>query len=103
MISGKTIIFGVCGGIAAYKGVEAVSRLVKAGVTVHVIMTEAADKICDASDFSRNFRSTCIYLNVGRTKTLECGTYCVGTARRSVRRGACYSKYDRQTGSWYRR
>ena len=31
-------------GIAAFKGVEAVSRLVKAGVTVHVIMTEAATK-----------------------------------------------------------
>lgn len=44
MITGKTVVLGVCGGIAAYKSVEIVSRLVKAGVTVHVIMTQAATK-----------------------------------------------------------
>ena len=31
MIAGKRIVLGVCGGIAAYKSVEIVSRLKKAG------------------------------------------------------------------------
>lgn len=42
MINGKNIVVGVTGGIAAYKTVEIVSRLKKAGAKVHVIMTRAA-------------------------------------------------------------
>ncbi|MEL7634919.1 MULTISPECIES: bifunctional phosphopantothenoylcysteine decarboxylase/phosphopantothenate--cysteine ligase CoaBC [Sporomusa] len=42
MSSGQTIVIGVAGGIAAYKAVEIVSRLKKAGHTVYVIMTKAA-------------------------------------------------------------
>ena len=42
MLKGKTVVLGVCGGIAAYKAVDVVSRLVKLGATVHVIMTAAA-------------------------------------------------------------
>ncbi len=42
MSSGQTIVIGVAGGIAAYKAVEIVSRLKKAGYTVYVIMTKAA-------------------------------------------------------------
>lgn len=42
MSLGKNIVVGVCGGIAAYKAVEVVSRLKKAGCSIHVIMTKAA-------------------------------------------------------------
>lgn len=42
MLKGKTIILGVCGGIAAYKAAELVRLYVKAGAQVHVIMTAAA-------------------------------------------------------------
>ncbi|MFZ5640913.1 MAG: bifunctional phosphopantothenoylcysteine decarboxylase/phosphopantothenate--cysteine ligase CoaBC [Bacillota bacterium] len=42
MLADKQIIVGVTGGIAAYKAVDLVSRLVKAGAGVHVIMTRAA-------------------------------------------------------------
>ena len=42
MSSGKNIVMGVCGGIAAYKAVDIVSRLRKAGCNIHVIMTKAA-------------------------------------------------------------
>jgi len=42
MFEGKSIILGVCGGIAAYKAVELLRLLTKAGATVHVIMTRAA-------------------------------------------------------------
>ncbi|HEY8240280.1 MAG TPA: bifunctional phosphopantothenoylcysteine decarboxylase/phosphopantothenate--cysteine ligase CoaBC [Kiritimatiellia bacterium] len=37
-----TALVGICGGVAAYKAVEVVSRLRKAGLDVHVAMTEAA-------------------------------------------------------------
>lgn len=40
----KTVVVGVCGGIAAYKACELVSQLVKAGSIVQVIMTESATK-----------------------------------------------------------
>ena len=44
MMAGKKIVLGVCGGIAAYKAVEIVSRLKKAGASVQVIMTQGATK-----------------------------------------------------------
>jgi phosphopantothenoylcysteine decarboxylase/phosphopantothenate--cysteine ligase len=40
----KQIVLGITGGIAAYKAAEVASRLVKAGATVDVVMTEAATK-----------------------------------------------------------
>ncbi|ABQ27099.1 bifunctional phosphopantothenoylcysteine decarboxylase/phosphopantothenate--cysteine ligase CoaBC [Geotalea uraniireducens] len=42
MLKGKEIILGVTGGIAAYKAVELLRLLTKAGANVHVIMTDAA-------------------------------------------------------------
>ena len=42
VLDGKTIVFGVTGGIAAYKSCEAVSRLKKLGAEVDVIMTKNA-------------------------------------------------------------
>ena len=41
-LAGKHIVLGVTGGIAAYKAVEAVSRLKKKGAHVHVVMTRGA-------------------------------------------------------------
>ncbi|HVF84528.1 MAG TPA: bifunctional phosphopantothenoylcysteine decarboxylase/phosphopantothenate--cysteine ligase CoaBC [Abditibacteriaceae bacterium] len=38
----KTIVLGVCGGIAAYKSCELASRLTQNGAQVHVVMTEGA-------------------------------------------------------------
>lgn len=42
MLKGKEIILGVTGGIAAYKAVELLRLLTKAGANVHVIMTRGA-------------------------------------------------------------
>ncbi|MGG1880420.1 bifunctional phosphopantothenoylcysteine decarboxylase/phosphopantothenate--cysteine ligase CoaBC [Paenibacillus cisolokensis] len=42
MLSGKVIVVGVTGGIAAYKAATLCSRLVQRGADVHVIMTESA-------------------------------------------------------------
>ncbi|SMC21583.1 phosphopantothenoylcysteine decarboxylase / phosphopantothenate--cysteine ligase [Clostridium acidisoli DSM 12555] len=41
-MSSKTVVLGVCGGIAAYKALDVVSRLKKKNFDVHVIMTESA-------------------------------------------------------------
>jgi len=44
MLMNKKIILGVCGGIAAYKAIELLRLLTKAGADVHVIMTRAAQE-----------------------------------------------------------
>lgn len=44
MLEGKTVILGVTGGIAAYKAVELLRLLTKAGARVHVVMTRAASE-----------------------------------------------------------
>ncbi len=41
-LNGRTVVLGVTGGIAAYKSCEIVSRLVKAGAHVYVVMTKSA-------------------------------------------------------------
>ncbi len=44
MLKDKTIVLGVCGGIAVYKAVELLRLYVKAGATVHVVMTRSAQE-----------------------------------------------------------
>jgi phosphopantothenoylcysteine decarboxylase / phosphopantothenate---cysteine ligase len=44
IFAGRTVLVGVCGGIAAYKCAGVVSALRQAGADVHVIMTDAASK-----------------------------------------------------------
>jgi phosphopantothenoylcysteine decarboxylase/phosphopantothenate--cysteine ligase len=47
-LAGKHIVLGLSGGIAAYKTAELCRALVKAGVTVQVVMTEAAEQFMTA-------------------------------------------------------
>jgi len=42
--AGRTILVGICGGVAAYKCAGVVSKLRQAGADVHVIMTAAAQR-----------------------------------------------------------
>jgi phosphopantothenoylcysteine decarboxylase/phosphopantothenate--cysteine ligase len=42
MLSARTVVLGVTGGIAAYKSAEIVTRLRKLGVAVYVVMTDHA-------------------------------------------------------------
>ncbi len=51
ILAEKRILVGVTGGIAAYKSVEIVSRLVKAQADVRVLMTEAAQKFVSPLTF----------------------------------------------------
>lgn len=68
ILKNKTILLGVTGGIAAYKSASLASLLVKAGASVHVIMTENAGNFinpitfetltghkCISDTFDRNF------------------------------------------------
>src|SRR5579872_7423371 len=50
-LAGRTILVGVCGGIAAYKCAAIVSTLRQQGADVHVIMTQAAQKFVSALTF----------------------------------------------------
>lgn len=51
MLKGKTVVLGVCGGIAAYKAAALCSKLVQAGANVRVIMTESATKLVQPLTF----------------------------------------------------
>ncbi|MGE4283332.1 MAG: flavoprotein, partial [Clostridia bacterium] len=42
MLKGKVVVIGVCGGIAAYKAADVISKLKKLNAEVHVIMTHSA-------------------------------------------------------------
>lgn len=68
MLTGKTVLLGVTGGIAAYKSASLASLLVKAGAEVRVLMTENAKNFihpitfealtghkCVSDTFDRNF------------------------------------------------
>lgn len=57
MMTGKVIVLGVTGGIAAYKAAELVRLFVKAGAEVYVLMTESAQQFVTPLTFqtlSRN-------------------------------------------------
>ncbi len=51
MLQGKQVILGVTGGIAAYKSLELLRLLTKAGASVHVIMTRAAQEFVTPLSF----------------------------------------------------
>ena len=60
MLKGKTVILGVCGGIAAYKIPNPASMLVKSGANVHVLMTENAAQFITAVTFETLTGHKCI-------------------------------------------
>ena len=51
-LAGKTIVLGVCGGIAAYKAVEVCRRLVDLGAHVAPVMTDGAERFVGRTTFS---------------------------------------------------
>lgn len=50
-LSGKKILLGITGGIAAYKAAYLASALVKRGADVHVVMTDHATKLIGPATF----------------------------------------------------
>jgi phosphopantothenoylcysteine decarboxylase/phosphopantothenate--cysteine ligase len=47
-LQGRHIVLGLSGGVACYKGAELARGLIKAGATVQVVMTEAAEQFITA-------------------------------------------------------
>jgi phosphopantothenoylcysteine decarboxylase/phosphopantothenate--cysteine ligase len=57
MLSNKTVVLGVTGGIVSYKSADIISKLTKKNTDVHVIMTENATKII-SPDPSNNVKKS---------------------------------------------
>ena len=49
LLEGKRVLIGVTGSIAAYKSLELIRFLIKAGAEVKVVMSEAAKKAIELS------------------------------------------------------
>lgn len=60
MLTGKTIVLGVTGSIAAYKTANLASMLVKLNADVHVIMTQNATKFITPMTFETLTNNKCI-------------------------------------------
>ncbi len=77
--SGKTIILGVTGGIAAYKVVELASRWTQAGARVRTLMTPAATKFVTPLTFAAVTRQPALSeiwrtdLDSGKPEHIETG------------------------------
>ncbi|MDL2295752.1 bifunctional phosphopantothenoylcysteine decarboxylase/phosphopantothenate--cysteine ligase CoaBC [Lachnospiraceae bacterium OttesenSCG-928-E19] len=83
MLTGKTVILGVCGGIAAYKSAMMASLLKKNGANVQVIMTKNATQFiapltfeeltgrrCLVDTFDRNFEYNVQHIAVAKEADL---------------------------------
>ena len=71
VLTGKTIVLGVTGGIAAYKSCEIVSRLRKAGAKVHVIMTKNACEFVTPLTFETLSNNPCVTDTFARPERWE--------------------------------
>ncbi|GAB4313136.1 MAG: bifunctional phosphopantothenoylcysteine decarboxylase/phosphopantothenate--cysteine ligase CoaBC [Candidatus Sumerlaeia bacterium] len=65
-LQGKKVLLGVTGSIACYKGVDLVSRLVKAGCSVQVLMTPTAAEFVRPLSFE-SITQRPVYLELTRT------------------------------------
>ena len=71
MLTGKTIVLGVTGGIAAYKSANLASMLVKLNADVHVIMTQNATHFITPMTFETLTNNKCIVDTFDRNFNFE--------------------------------
>lgn len=71
MLKGRNIVVGVCGGIAAYKVVEVVSRLKKLGAEVNVLMTKNSAEFVSPLTFQSLSGNQVVSDMFGEPKTWE--------------------------------
>ena len=82
-LTGKTVVLGITGGIAAYKMANVASSLRKTGADVHVIMTKNATQFitpltfetltnnrCIVDTFDRNFRYDVAHISLAKAADL---------------------------------
>ncbi len=72
--SGRNLLVGVTGGIAAYKTAIVVSRLVERKANVQVVMTEAATRFVGPATF-RGLTGTPVYLDLWEPAERDRGTH----------------------------
>ena len=71
MLTGKNVILGVTGGIAAYKSADLASKLVKAHANVDVIMTKNATEFITPLTFESLTHTRCITGTFERNHPME--------------------------------
>ena len=102
MLTGKTIVLGVTGSIAAYKTANLASMLMKLGADVHVIMTQNATKFitpmtfetltdnkCIADTFDRNFSFDVKHVSLAKRGDLFLVAPCTANVIGKVANGIC--------------
>ena len=102
MLTGKTIVLGVTGSIAAYKTANLASMLVKLGADVHVIMTQNATKFitpmtfetltdnkCIVDTFDRNFSFDVKHVSLAKKGDLFMIAPCTANVIGKVAGGIC--------------
>jgi len=102
MLTGKTIVLGVTGSIAAYKTANLASMLVKMGADVNVIMTENATKFitpmtfetltdnkCIVDTFDRNFSFDVKHVSLAKKAHLFMVAPCTANVIGKVAAGIC--------------
>ena len=67
-LTGRRIVVGITGGIAAYKACELVSTLVKAGAQVRVVMTQNALRFVGDTTLA-TLSGNCVYHNMWHERT----------------------------------
>ena len=102
MLTGKTIVLGVTGGIAAYKSANLASMLVKLNADVHVIMTQNATRFitpmtfetltnnkCIADTFDRNFSFDVKHVSLAKRGDLFVVAPCTANIIGKLAHGIC--------------
>lgn len=102
MLTGKTIVLGVTGGIAAYKSANLASMLVKLNADVHVIMTHNATHFitpmtfetltnnkCIVDTFDRNFSFDVKHISLAKKGDLFVVTPCTANVIGKLAHGIC--------------
>jgi len=102
MLTGKTIVLGVTGGIAAYKSANLASMLVKLNADVHVIMTHNATHFitpmtfetltnnkCIVDTFDRNFSFDVKHISLAKKGNLFVVAPCTANVIGKLAHGIC--------------
>lgn len=102
MLTGKTIVLGVTGGIAAYKSANLASMLIKLHADVHVIMTQNATKFimpmtfetltnnkCIVDTFDRNFSFDVKHVSLAKRGDLFVVAPCTANVIGKLAHGIC--------------
>ena len=70
-LAGKHIVLGLSGGVACYKAADFCRQLIKAGATVQVVMTEAAEQFITPVTMQALSGRTGVRLAVGRPRAQQ--------------------------------